>query len=800
MTNALSKTAADRGLTFRMVLGLSPAGADNSGRRPGLQYDRLVVAMRLKVASHAAAAIGCVWLFRDVVALPALLMWALALGMMLAFSARHDLAIQEVQYPRHEARKRGPDISGGHNDTADLRRQVEMAALLALLWAVPVVFFALHASPLARLELWTILALLMTVSAVVIPAAPLPTLVFTAMTGLAVVLGFVLTGALTMALTAALFVTTIMLSAVAIARQFLLSRLGEAGVAERDVVVSLLLREYEDEGKADWLWETDSNRIVRGTSSRFAHALAMAPEQIDGQLFIQLLAGPAWLSGVFDPSMHELAERIKRRVRFSDLPVMVIVRGARRWWAISGAPCFDEKGSFSGFHGVGSDITQQRASSEKLAWLASYDTLTGLPNRNMLTTAAGEGMLYAAKWRTRCAFLMIDLDRFKTVNDTLGHLIGDQLLAGVASRLKSIMGETDLCGRLGGDEFGVVIRDATDLTGVNRIAQMLIDRLSEPYTIEGRVMCIGASVGVAIGPRDGDTVETLMRNADLALYRAKASGGGQYAMYEPALLAQAEERRRIELALRHALDRNEFKLAFQPVVTASDEGVVSFEALLRWQNPELGTVAPSTFIPLAEDNRLIVQIGDWVLKQACLQAMLWPPHVRVAVNVSREQLIDPNFNNSVVSALALAHLPPQRLEIEVSESIFLRDAVTARIALERVMALGCAIALDDFGTGYSSLGQIRKLRFSTIKLDRSFVKGAAIGNRESLAVIRAVVAMAESLEMATTADGVETEAELALVRSLGCQRIQGFYYGRPMSIEDTMLLFSPIEKREIGAV
>ncbi|MDE2302881.1 MAG: EAL domain-containing protein [Sphingomonadales bacterium] len=777
-----SPAASHRDLSVRMVLGLTHAGAEDWARMRALQYGRLFEATKLKVASHALAAVASIWLFRDVAPLSMIFGWALLLGTVVAYGARVDLAMHDVT--RHKL------------NAQEFRRQVEIAALTGLVWVAPVAWFTLHAPDSARLELWAILALLLTVSAVIIPAAPMATVAFAGTVGLPVICGFVLTGALPMALITCLFVATIMLGTIETSRHFLMSRLGEAGVAERNEVVSLLLGEYE-EGDADWLWETDTNRRVRAVSRRFAYALGMEVSEIDGQPFVQLLAGAAWANGRFHPSMHDLAERLKRRERFANLPVQVVVRGEKRWWELSGQPRFDEAGDYAGFHGVGSDVTQARASSEKIAWLARYDTLTGLPNRMMLTEALGEAMLYAEQWRTRCAFLMIDLDRFKAVNDTLGHLIGDQLLARVSDRLKSLMSETELCGRLGGDEFAVVIRDASDLSRVSRMAQAVIDRLSEPYTVESHTLFVGASVGAAIGPRDGGSVEELMRNADLALYRAKDGGGGQQCMYEPALLAQAEERRKIEFAMRHALDRNEFHLVFQPVVDTGDEAVVSFEALLRWENPELGTISPAKFVPVAEDTRLIVPIGDWVMKQACIQATQWPRHVKVAVNVSGEQLVDANFHNCVVSALAMANLPAQRLEIEVTESIFLRDAAGARLALERIMALGCSVALDDFGTGYSSLGYIRKLRFSTIKLDRSFVQGAAVGNRESLAVARAVVAMADSLEMATTAEGVETEAELALVRKLGCTKIQGYYYGRPMAAAETLTLFQK-DRRKAG--
>jgi predicted signal transduction protein with EAL and GGDEF domain len=327
------------------------------------------------------------------------------------------------------------------------------------------------------------------------------------------------------------------------------------------------------------------------------------------------------------------------------------------------------------------------------------------------------------------------------------------------------------------------------------VAEAVITALSQPYEIDHHTLYVGASVGSAIGPRDGATVETLMRNADLALYRAKDEGGGLHFDYEPALHAHAEERRKLEFSLRHALERGEFQLAYQPVVDAMTEEPVSFEALLRWHAADHGPVSPVKFIPLAEDTRLIVPIGEWVLRTACIEATNWPDPIKVAVNVSGEQLLDPSFAEVVVSALAASGLPPHRLEIEVTESIFVRDGTAAQMTLERIMSLGCGVALDDFGTGYSSLGYLRKLRFSTIKVDRSFVQGAAKDNAESLAIVRAVVAMADSLEMSTTAEGVETEEELAVIRRLGCKKIQGYYFGRPMTARDASGLFDRIGRQ-----
>lgn len=761
-------------LSIRAVLGLTDPSNGDWARLRGLQYSGLARVTRQRILAHIIAAIATILIFAETINVFVLAGWLVALGGTLYYGTKFDESLSDVDRRR---------MSRG-----EMNQHTISSVINGLIWIVPIIFFTTSAGPLERVELWAVLSMLMVVSAVVLPAVPLGTVLFNAVVGAVATLGFVIAGQYVMAFVAIVFVAILAVGAVENTRMFLCARVAEAGVAEKSEVVSLLLREFE-EGEADWLWQIDTSRRVRSVSPRFAFALGMDPEDIDGMPFLQLVAGPAWETGQFPSSLHDLAERLKRRESFSNVLVRVTIKGQNRWWELSGTPKLTEDGVFDGFRGVGSDVTQQRESSDKIAYLARYDTLTGLPNRMMITETLAEAMRYAEQWRTRCAFLMLDLDRFKAVNDTLGHLVGDQMLARVSERLKKLMTENELCGRLGGDEFAIVIRDASDIDRVHRVAQAVIESLSEPYEIDHHTLYVGVSIGSALGPRDGSTVETLMRNADLALYRSKDEGGGVHCRYEPALHAHAEERRKLEFSLRRALERNEFVLHYQPVVDSKSEQVLSFEALLRWQSEEHGMVSPVKFIPLAEDTRLIVPIGEWVLRKACVDAMAWPSHVKVAVNVSGEQLLDANFSASVVGALAMSGLPAQRLEIEVTESIFVRDAATARAALERIMALGCGVSLDDFGTGYSSLGYLRKLRFTTIKVDRSFVQGAATGNPESLAIIRAVVAMADSLEMSTTAEGVENEEELAMIRSLGCDKIQGYYFGRPMPIADANQLF-----------
>ena len=725
------------------------------------------------MVQSAAAVATCALLFTQIHLL-AILLW---LGLVVA-SLWHA---RRVDYSLTDADRRRMSHDEVH-------RQTVSSIANALAWVGPVAAFGFFIDAQTQIKLWSVLAILMTASAILLPAVPMGTLMFTGIAGGASMVFFLFSGMFDMALVSLVFGLTVMLGAIKTARRYLQTRIAEAGIAEKNEVVSLLLREFE-EGEADWLWQIDTSRRVRSVSPRFAYALGADAKDIEGLPFIQLIAGPTWESGQFPSSLHDLAERIKRRENFSNLLVRVIINGEPRWWELSGTPKLDENGIFDGFRGVGSDVTEARESSDKIAYLARYDTLTGLPNRMMLTEALAAALAYADQWRTRCAFLMIDLDRFKSVNDTLGHVVGDQLLARVSERLKEQMTNNELCGRLGGDEFAIVVRDASDMSHVERVAERVIGRLSQPYEIDHHTLYVGASIGSAVGPRDGSTVETLMRNADLALYRAKDVGGNAHFNYEPALHAHAEERRKLEFSLRRALERNEFELHYQPVVDAESESVVSFEALLRWNSADHGPVSPAKFIPLAEDTRLIVPIGEWVLREACREATKWPEHVRVAANVSGEQLLDPNFAASVVGALSMSGLAASRLELEVTESIFLRDAAMARATLEQIMALGCSVALDDFGTGYSSLGYLRKLRFSTIKVDRSFVQGAATGNAESLAIIRAVVAMADSLEMSTTAEGVENERELEIVRRLGCRKIQGYFFGRPMKAADALGLF-----------
>nr|WP_208417823.1 EAL domain-containing protein [Sphingopyxis panaciterrae] len=648
------------------------------------------------------------------------------------------------------------------------------------------------------LSIWTIALLMMLTLTMIAHSMPMVCVLYIAPVSLSAAAALVRAGApqlAAVALVAALLLCTF---AMRFAKTHVRFRRAEETLHEKNETVSLLLREFE-ETSADWLWQTDNARRLVHVSPRLAYALGASTDGLEGVPLLQALSGDAWETGQFPRSLHDMAERMKRRESFSNLIVPVTIDGKPRWWELSASPRLDETGKFLGFRGVGSDVTEQRASAEQIAKMARFDNLTGLPNRLHLNEELARALKHATDAKSRCALLMIDLDRFKAVNDTLGHPVGDKLLAQVAARLKGMIERGMTCGRLGGDEFAVVMQDLPSALDAEELAQRIIAAISRPYVVDNHQLFVGASIGFAIGPQDGATVETLTRNADLALYKSKDKGGNHVAAYVASLHAQAEERRVMEQELRGALDRGEFELYYQPVVTAGDGTLNGFEALIRWHNQKLGNVSPGRFIPLAEDSRLISPIGEWVLRTACHEAMRWPSNLKVAVNVSAEQLTDPAFASVVVSALAQSGLTPERLEIEVTESVFLRDGGGAAQLLDQLISLGIRLSLDDFGTGYSSLGYLRKTQFSTIKVDRSFVVGAAKGSIESIAIIRAVVALADSLGMSTTAEGAETEVEVETLRALGCSNIQGYYYGRPMPATDVLTLFRRPDSLETAA-
>ena len=377
------------------------------------------------------------------------------------------------------------------------------------------------------------------------------------------------------------------------------------------------------------------------------------------------------------------------------------------------------------------------------------------------------------------SLLLLDLDRFKAVNDTLGHQVGDSLLKQVGQRLHRAVGDAGLVGRLGGDEFQVLLPSESNRERVGELARTIIASLSQPYFINGSSITIGCSIGVAIAPENGRDSETLVRNADLALYAAKADGRGIHRFFREELLIGAQSRKQLEDDLRHALAQDQFHVAYQPVVSTATERIVGYEALIRWDHPTRGSISPTEFVPVAEETGLIEAIGEWVLRTACMEAATWPKDIRVAVNVSPIQFANPRLPTVITSALAKSGIAPDRLELEITEGVFLDETASSEHMFKMLKGLGVRLALDDFGTGYSSLGYLKKAPFDKIKIDQSFVRGATIAGNRNSAIIKAIVTLADTLGMETTAEGVEVRDEILLIRELGCSHIQGYVYGKP---------------------
>jgi diguanylate cyclase (GGDEF)-like protein/PAS domain S-box-containing protein len=425
------------------------------------------------------------------------------------------------------------------------------------------------------------------------------------------------------------------------------------------------------------------------------------------------------------------------------------------------------------------DVTAKRQAEARIAHMAHHDALTGLPNRALFHERLDEALLRVRRERERLAVLYLDLDQFKTVNDTLGHPAGDKLLGAVADRLRTCLRECDMIARFGGDEFAVLQIGLAGPHEAGTLAERIVALLSEPYEIVGQQVVIGASAGIALAPADGKTAEQLLGNADMALYQAKENGRRTFCFFEPGMGARLRARRTLERDLRNALAAGEFELYYQPLVTLETGVISGFEALLRWHHPLRGMVAPAAFIPLAEETGLIVPIGEWVLRQACAEAAAWPDDLKVAVNLSPVQFKKGNLPQVVFATLASAGLPAARLELEITETIFLAESKTNLATLRRLRALGVGISMDDFGTGYSGLSYLRAFPFDKIKIDRSFISELGESG-DCMAIIKAITNLGSSLGIPTLAEGVETETQLSWLRDAGCTQMQGFLFSRPV--------------------
>ena len=575
------------------------------------------------------------------------------------------------------------------------------------------------------------------------------------------------------------------------ASSFVALRASEMLVAEKGEIIGLLLREFEQTA-SDWVWGVDPAGTVNRLSGGFTKATGAPEAELVGAdflLFLQNITAPS------DPLILQIERAMATRETFQDVEVQIVVTGQESWWRLTGKPAFDEGGQYLGYLGTGSDITERKIAERRITLLAHHDSLTGLLNRTKFTEQLSLNVARLERYGTPFAVMFLDLDQFKGVNDSKGHMAGDRLLAEAARRMQALLGEIDIVARLGGDEFAILLPDTGDRAAVETLAVRLVSAMREPFNIESDMFLIGASIGIAMAPGDGIRPDHLLRNADLALYRAKADGRSTHRFFETQMDSEQRERRLIEADLRGAIARSELVLHYQPLVSATDGLPTGFEALVRWNHPTRGLVPPSDFIAIAEQSDLIVDIGDWTINQACIEAAAWPDHLTVAVNLSARHFRRSDIGRVVQRALNHSGLAPKRLEIEITEGLLIENPDEVIEKLGEIRALGVTIAMDDFGTGYSSLSYLLKFPFDKIKIDRSFVE-ASTSDPIARDILRAIASMAKTLKLRITAEGVETAEQVEFLSEIACHQLQGYYFARPLASSDLpAYLLSTVARR-----
>ncbi len=747
------------------------AGADPSAAAVRQEQVReMARAAPLSILSAAGTAgLAAVALWNEVPRAQ-LLLWLFALLLILAFRGE--------QCRRLRASPLGP---------AQVHRAfvgtIAGVSAMALLWLVPAFCWFGTANASAQIVVTMIVIGLMSGGTSNLASVPPAAAAFIVILGLALLRITVQYGNAVMAGLAVILTLVLIHTVLSSARLFSSHVMGRRELEEQGQLIKLL-REFQSSG-SEWLWEVDGDLRISFMSRAMAASIGVPLEALLGR-DLRRLIDPDGHHCEMSQGVRTLFGNLDRELAFHELAVPT--RDGSKWYCLSGRPVHDPHGRLVGWRGVGSDITNLRhGTGSEGPRVARHDPLTGLGNRLLVREMIEEARLKQSVGDGSCCLLLLDLDRFKLVNDTLGHAMGDRLLVDVAQRLESICGPDAGVGRLGGDEFAIVWRGAPDALTLMDLAERIVAEVDSGFMIGPTPIHIGVSIGIARAPLDGETQDQLMRSADLALYRAKEQRG-QHCFYEPWMLAKAQAERLLENDVREAVRRGDLHLHYQPIVDAATLSVVGHEALLRWWHPVRGAIGPDVFVPIIEDVGLIHQIGDWVIHEACNQAARWPGEQRVAVNVSVAQLTGAGLRRTVEDALAKSGLAPRRLELEVTESVFLGDDAATLGALSSLQGLGVRLVLDDFGKGYSSFGYLSRACFSKIKIDQLFVRGAASGHRDYLAIVQSILALAHGLGVETTAEGVETTAHADLMSALGCTQLQGYLFGRPVpanSIDQT---------------
>jgi diguanylate cyclase (GGDEF)-like protein len=569
---------------------------------------------------------------------------------------------------------------------------------------------------------------------------------------------------------------------------------------ERNQDVGLLMQDFAEQ-TSQWLWRITADGKFTNVPDVLAQFLGQKSENLTGTVLMDHMNKLTLKQSRYTDEGDKLlmlANHLHLKEAFRDVAFQVAHADHRAWWSISAQPVYDANDSFDGFRGVIEDVSERYAETEEIIQLAHYDSLTGLHNRASFIDQISSAWQRCKITGREFALLSIDLDHFKQVNDTFGHPAGDALLREAAQRITSMIGPRDIAARLGGDEFAVLHWVEGNHDFIPIIAQKIIAHLHETFIIDNCPVRIGASIGMAIAPLHGTDPDSLARNGDAALYRAKAAGRGNAVMFDDSMQDWLQRRRRLEADLRVAVSSGALQLAFQPVIDTKNRTISACEALVRWNHPEFGWVSPGEFVAIAEEAGLILGLGEWVLREACKTANTWPGNISVAVNLSSHQLQAGTLLKVVQETLIETGFPANRLDLEVTETVVLDATQNVLDVMHKLRAMGVKISLDDFGTGYSSLSYLRSFPFDRIKIDRSFVIDA-LESATSAAIVETIIQLAQRLNMGLTVEGVETMPQYELVKRLGADCIQGYLFSKPLLSDDLNLWFETQRQRAAAA-
>ncbi len=553
--------------------------------------------------------------------------------------------------------------------------------------------------------------------------------------------------------------------------QFTRQFLNQSALEEKTEVIGLLLRDFEETTK-DWLWEIDAEGCFVQLPNDIVGAAASNELIVEGEPFANLIQAAE--------NCEHLMSALKSYHPFKDM-VVKVASNPDTWWSVTGKPLF-ELGVFQGYRGVATDVTQSKQTEDRVTYMAHFDTLTGLPNRSSLAEKLENMSKQQGEWPGNYALAWLDLDNFKWVNDTLGHQAGDEVLRSVGVRLRALVKDHSMVARISGDEFALIFK-AGSQDQLKKKMDRLQAYMAKPYEIWGSSVLCRASFGVRIITGAGFSVDKVLKHADLALYKAKKHQKGSWALYDQALENKARAMRELEVDLNNAIEQDELRIFYQPIIDAKSKAVVACESLLRWQHPTKGLISPDSFIQFAEDSGVITRLGEWVLRQALSEARRLPNHIRIAVNISPVQIHSATLIPTIVNALAANDIAPDRLEIEITESVMISDTEFTMKRLQQLKEIGLRIALDDFGTGFSSLSYLRQFQFDKLKIDKSFTEDLE-SNEDSRAITRATLHLAKALGMRCTGEGVETTGQGIFLADNGCDELQGYMISRPKPLEE----------------